>query len=387
MTPQIIKKKIKSSASNIWFIFLFLITLPSIFFCNETQIHPKQGNLFIPEFKLHGGGNISPLHIHYQTLGTPRRDAEGHITNAVLLLHPTGGTGSTFLTPNFVQSLYGREKPLDLNYFFIVMPDCIGSGGSSKPSDGDYGKFPQFGYIDQIEAIHAMLQSLGILKERLVMGISMGGMLTWLWGEYYSNETDALVAIGSTPSQIAGRNLLWRQIIIEAIVNDPNWNNGQPDPKRPMRKWSQTAGPLLMVMTENPERILTSAPTREATLKLFDESIKKIETTVNPYDMLYMYRSSFDYDPKPNLERITAPFLSINFIDDLVNPPELLHIPKQSNFQAVMLVKEADLFGHKGIFHPEGWANDLAIFLNQMEFRKKSNQIPASFPHFLHVVF
>ncbi len=343
---------------------LFLIILLILF--SHTQIPLNQGDIVIPNFKLKSGKSISPLHLHYQTLGTPERDSKGHITNAVLLLHYTTGTGSVFLTPNFIESLFEVGKPLDMRRFFIVMPDCIGAGGSSKPSDGAYGKFPEFGYLDQIEAIHKMLQTIGIFRERLVLGISMGGMLTWLWGEYFPNEVDALVAVASTPSQISGRNLFWRKMITDAILNDPDWNDGQPIPNQPLKEWSKTVGPLSMIMADNPIRIQQNAFNREATNQLFDEVIKKTEASLNPYDILFMYKSSFDYNPRPDLGKITSPFLAINFIDDLINPPELLNIPTQSNFHMLMIEKESDLYGHKGIFHPEVWGKGVANFMSMI---------------------
>lgn len=331
---------------------------------NAQTVQPKDGTLTLPDYRFDDAERLSILRLHYLTLGTPQRDAQGHVTNAVLLMHGTTASGHAFITPDMEQSLYGPGQPLDISHLFLVMPDSIGAGGSSKPSNGLCGRFPHYGYLDQIEANHAVLTHLGVMHERLVLGTSMGGMQTWQWAEHYPGEADALVAVASTAAPVTGRNMLWREMVMRAITSDPHWNDGQPTPQHPPREWSVTAAPLFAIMTQDVGRLQTIIPDRKAASATFDALVTRQISTASPCDVLYQFESSFDYDPRPGLGRITVPFLSVNFADDLLNPPELLHLPTRSNFHEYMVSSEASLYGHDTLNHPAGWSAGLQAFLD-----------------------
>ena len=250
------------------------------------------------------------------------------------------------------QLLYGPGQPLDISHLFLVIPDGIGAGGSSKPSDGLCSRFPHYGYLDQIQATHALLTHLGVVHERLVLGTSMGAMEAWQWAERYPGEADALVAVASTPAPVTGRNMLWRVMVMRAVTSDPDWHDGQPDPQHPPREWSVTAAPLFAIMTQDVGRLQTRISDRKAATTVFDALVAKQTSIASACDVLYQFASSAGYDPRPGLGQITAPFLSINFADDLLNPPELLHIPTQPNFHEYMVSGEASLYGHDTLNHP-----------------------------------
>jgi homoserine O-acetyltransferase len=249
-----------------------------------------------------------------------------------------------------------------------VLPDGIGAGGSTKPSDGLHARFPRYGYIDQVEAQHAMLQRIGIDHLKLVAGTSQGGMHTWLWAERFPDAMDVAVPVGCMPMQISGRNLLWRQIVIRAIRNDPGWHGGDYDPGHPPTLWAETAGPLFTIMTSNPARLQEAGPDRARTLAYYDElvaQLRKLDTN----DLLYDVESSADYDPAPGIGAIKAPLLAINFADDEVNPAQftvtretIARVPS-----AKLVVVEANPgYGHSSLSHAELWSASLAAFLDQL---------------------
>ena len=189
---------------------------------------PTEGDFTIRDFKFQSGETLPELRLHYRTLGKPEKDAQGKTTNAVLIMHGTTGSGAQFIRPEFAGELFGKDQPLDATKFFIVLPDGIGHGKSSKPSDGMHAKFPRYGYLDMVEADYRLLtEGLGVNHARLVMGTSMGGMHTWLWGELHPDFMDALMPLASLPTQISGRNRAWRRMVIDAIRNDPAWDGGE----------------------------------------------------------------------------------------------------------------------------------------------------------------
>ncbi|MGB8842255.1 MAG: alpha/beta fold hydrolase [Aliidongia sp.] len=327
------------------------------------ELQPQEGDVELHDFAFQDGERLPALRLHYLTLGTARRDAGGHIVNASLLLHGTTGTARGFLQPTLAENLFRSGTPLDLADNYIVIPDGIGIGGSSRPSEGLHARFPHYGYIDQVESQHAMLAALGIDHLRLVSGISQGGMQTWLWGERFPDAMDALAPIASMPMQISGRNLMWRQIIIHAIRTDPDWQGGDYDPAHRPTVWMQTAAPLFALMVGNPEKLQETGPDRAATLAHDAELIKAYKSR-DANDYLYDFESSADFDPVAGLGRIRAPMLAINFADDLVNPAEfkiteqtIAHIP------SAHLALLPGGFGHASIFHAELWGPTLAHFL------------------------
>src|SRR3989454_11927573 len=210
-------------------IFAFLLFLLAASFASAADYPaPTESDFTIRDFKFASGETLPELRLHYRTLGKPEKDAQGKTTNAVLIMHGTTGSGAQFIRSEFAGELFGKDEPLDATKFFIVLPDGIGHGKSSKPSDGMHAKFPPYGYIDMVDADYRLLtEGLGVNHARLVMGTSMGGMHTWLWGELHPDFMDALLPLASLPTQISGRNRAWRRIIIDAIRNDPEWNGGE----------------------------------------------------------------------------------------------------------------------------------------------------------------
>jgi homoserine O-acetyltransferase/O-succinyltransferase len=282
---------------------------------------PTESDFTIRDFKFASGETLPELRLHYRTLGKPEKDAQGKTTNAVLIMHGTTGSGAQFIRPEFAGELFGKDQPFDATKFFIVLPDGIGHGKSSKPSDGMHAKFPRYGYIDMVEADYRLLtEGLGVDHARLVMGTSMGGMHTWLWGELHPDFMDALLPLASLPTQISGRNRAWRRMVIDAIRNDPAWDGGEYKTQPPSLR---TAAEMLWLMSSNPVLRQKDAPTLGKTDEVLDKFVEQIVKTDDANDVLYALEASHDYDPGPNLEKIQAPLLAINSADDQINPPEL----------------------------------------------------------------
>jgi homoserine O-acetyltransferase len=328
---------------------------------------PKPNDAFVElhNFVFDDGEKLASLKLHYLTLGTPRRDASGAIGNGVLLLHGTAGSAADLVQAAFFDALYGAGEPLDLSHYFLVIPDAIGAGDSSKPSDGLQAHFPHYGYKDQVRAQHLLLEKIGIKHLKLVLGTSMGGMQTWLWGEMFPNDMDCLVAIASTPAAISGRNMIWREMISQAIRSDPAWKNGDYPKDAPPKNWIKAVIPLSAIMTGSAGQLQKQAPTRETAIDL----VGKLEADGEAYDandMLYAFESSVDYDPAPKLNAIVKPMLTINFADDLTNPPEHLHLPTAPNYTDVMFPAGPGSYGHMNIAHPAVWASALGSFLQRL---------------------
>ena len=286
-----------------------------------------EGDHVIRNFKFTSGETLPELRVHYRTLGAPKKNAQGIVTNAVLIMHGTGGTGGQFTGRGFAGELFMPGQPLDAAQFFVILPDDIGHGKSSKPSDGLRAKFPKYGYQDMLAAEYALVtEGLGVNHLRLVMGTSMGGMHTWLWGERWPDYMDALMPLASVPGQISGRNRVWRRVVIDAIRNDPEWQGGnytrQPQSAR-------TAAEMLWLVSSNPVIRQRTAPTLAQADKEIDDYVANWLRTGDANDQLYALESSFDYDPGPGLEKIKAPLFAVNSADDLVNPPEIKLLEKE----------------------------------------------------------
>jgi len=282
---------------------------------------PVEGDHIIKSFRFATGEVLPELRIHYRTIGTPQRDAAGVVRNAVLVLHGTSGTSAGFLEPTFAGQLFEQGQLLDGNTHFIILPDAIGSGQSSKPSDGLRAKFPHYAYADMIRAQHSLLtEKLGVTHLRLVLGTSMGAMHTWMWGETYPDFMDALMPLASNPAPIAGRNRIYRKMIIDAIRNDPEWKNGEYTTQP---RGLITALYMSMMAGSSPLQWQKQYPTAAATDKFLDDQVRAGLAAADANDTLYRYDSSRDYDPSPRLESIKAPLLAINSADDFVNPPEM----------------------------------------------------------------
>lgn len=283
---------------------------------------PQEGNFVIRDFHFKDGETLAEMKLHYATLGTPVRNAQGTVTNAVLILHGTTGSWKQFTSPEFADVLFGAGELLDASRYFIILPDNIGHGGSSKPSDGLKGHFPQYDYTDMVAAQHQLLtEGLGVNHLRLVMGTSMGCMHSWLWGETFPDFMDALMPLACLPVQIAGRNRVFRKAIMDSIRLDPQWKNGEytEEPVEGLR----SALDLLLIAVSSPLQWQKNYPTRDQADAFLDHFIQARLPHLDANDMLYALDASRDYDPSPDLGRIKAPVMFVNSADDFINPPEL----------------------------------------------------------------
>jgi homoserine O-acetyltransferase/O-succinyltransferase len=324
----------------------------------------READFVIRDFRFGSGETLPELRIHYVTLGTPKRNAAGQIVNAVVLLHGTSGSSSSWLQPSLANELFAKGQPLDASEYLVVMPDSIGAGGSSKPSDGLRARFPHYRYRDVVDAHHRLVtQGLGLAHLRLVLGSSMGGMLTWMWGEMYPELMDGLVPIASQPIGISGRNWIMRRIRIEAIRNDPEWKGGNYE-KNPTT-YVFTA-PLAAMTTESAVRIQEMASTREAGDAMYKALVEEARKG-DANNQLYATEAVMDYDPSKDLEKITARLLAINFADDEVNPPELgvldPAIKRIRHARHVIVPASAETHGHYSHLRAALWKTYLREFL------------------------
>ena len=332
---------------------------------------PTQGNYVIKDFHFASGQTLPELKLHYRTLGTPQRDNKGVVRNAVLIMHGTTGSGEQFMNPVFAGELFGPSQPLDISKFYVILPDDIGHGESSRPSEGLHAKFPNYQYADMVDAEHRLVvDGLHVNHLRLVMGTSMGGMHVWMWGEAYPDMMDALMPLASLPAPIGGRNRVWRRMVSEAIRGDKDWMNGdyqvQPSSLR-------TAIGMLFFVSDNPKRRSDALPTDAAADKALDEFTDKAMKTDDANDFLYAIESSSDYDPSKNLEAIRAPLLAVNSADDLINPPdqgimerEIVHVP---HGRAILIPEGPDTRGHGTHTVAKVWKADLEQLLKASEPR------------------
>lgn len=286
-----------------------------------------EGDFVIHDFHFHDSETMQDLRLHYTTLGTPVRDAKGRVTNAVLIMHGTGGTGHQFLRPVFAGVLFGPGQLLDSSKYFIVLPDDVGHGKSSKPSDGLRMKFPNYDYADMVQAEYDLVaEGLHVNHLRLVMGTSMGCMHTWMWGEAHPQFMDALMPLACLPVQIAGRNRMTRKMIMDSIKDDPAWDNGNY-PTEPVNGL-RDALDVELLMVSTPLYWQKEYPTRDAADEFLAKSLTERQKGLDANDMLYAFNASRDYDPSSDLSKIAAPLIAINSADDFVNPPEL-HIDEE----------------------------------------------------------
>jgi homoserine O-acetyltransferase len=330
---------------------------------------PVEADYVLRDFRFTSGETLPELRIHYRTVGLPKRDASGAVSNAILILHGTTGQGGNFIRPEFAGELFGPGQSLDAARYFIVLPDGIGHGRSSKPSDGLKARFPHYGYLDMIEAQRRLLsEGLNVLHLRLVMGTSMGGMHTWLWGQRYPEMMDALLPLASLPTQIAGRNRMWRRIVIDAIRNDPEWQGGNYTTQP---RGLRTAAEMLALMGSNPVVRQQEAPTLKRADELLDRTVATSLRNMDANNVLYAVEASHDYDPGPGLERIRAPLLAINFADDLINPPELgileREIKRVPHGRAIVVPLSEKTRGHGTHTLAAVWKDRLVELLKQSE--------------------
>jgi homoserine O-acetyltransferase/O-succinyltransferase len=345
-----------------WWIVLAACSLAAPAFAAE-------GDYTMRDFVFRSGEKLPELRLHYLTLGKPVKDARGRTTNAVLILHGTGGTGRQFLAPQFAGVLFGPGAPLDTTKMYLVLPDGIGHGRSSKPSDGLRAHFPHYDYDDMVAAQYRLLtERLEVNHLRLVMGTSMGGMHTWVWGETHPEFMDALMPLACQPVAIAGRNRMWRKMVMDAIRQDPEWRGGDytSQPKAALR----TALDLLLIAGSAPLRMQLEESTRDSADRYLDAYFAARMPGLDANDLLYQVDASRNYDPEPGLKEIIAPVMFVNSADDFINPPELgiaeRDIQKVAHGQFVLLPISERTRGHG----THTWA---ALWRSQLEALLKSS--------------
>jgi homoserine O-acetyltransferase len=354
---------------SLQYIGLFIVSATLSLLRGADYPKPVEGDVVLHDFKFRSGESLPELRMHYRSLGQPQRDTSGVVRNAVLIMHGTGGSGASLMRPMFAAELFGAGQPLDATKYFIILPDGIGCGKSSKPSDGLRAKFPRFGYLDMVEADYRMLmEGLGVNHLRLVMGTSMGGMHTWIWGEEHPDFMDALMPLASLPTQISGRNRVWRRTVIDAVRGDPAWQDGNYTVQPPSLR---TAVEISFFMGANPVIRQQAAPTLAQADAMLDAAVAESLKTSDANDTIYGLDASRDYDPGPGLEKIRAPLLAINSADDLINPPELgileREIKRVPHGRAIVIPFGPETQGHQSHTYAKLWKNDLVKFLAETE--------------------
>jgi homoserine O-acetyltransferase len=328
----------------------------------------EEHTTILKDFRFGSGESLPELKLHYLTLGTPHRNAAGHTDNAVLLLHGTGGNAHSLLNPLFSNVLFGPGAILDITKYFLILPDDIGHGQSSKPSDGLHARFPAYDYDDMVRSQRMMLDDLKVDHLRLILGTSMGCMESFVWGETYPDFADALAPFACLPVQIAGRNRMMRYMAIQAIRQDPAWMDGEykAEPIQGLR----TATELLLVMGSSPLQMQKQAPTRELAEKYVDDYLKRAGNT-DANDLIFYVNASRNYDPGPHLDRITAPVLWINSADDYINPPELgiaeTMVKRMPHARFILLPISDATRGHGTHTVASVWKDYLADFMRSTE--------------------
>jgi homoserine O-acetyltransferase len=331
---------------------------------------PVEGDFTAPAFALTSGQSLPELRMHYRTLGQPRRGADGRIGNAVLLLHGTGGTGAQFLSPQFAGELFGPGQPLDTARYYIIMPDNLGHGGSSKPSDEQRARFPEYGYADMVEAQRRLLvDGLGVDRVRLMLGTSMGCMHIFVWAEAHPDFAHAMMPMACQPTAIVGRNRLWRTMLKDAIRSDPAWAGGDytAQPVEGLR----TAVDLLLLAGSAPMAMQQDLATPTAVDEWLAQQQARRIPALDANDLWYQVNASFDYDPSAGLERIKVPMTWINSADDFINPPELglaeRFVPRIAGVQYRLVPNSVGGKGHGTHTWAVFWKQDLIELLARTE--------------------
>ncbi len=326
---------------------------------------PAGRDFVVRDFHFASGETLPELRLHYRTFGAMRRNGAGQVTNAVLIMHGTGGSGTQFIRPEFSGELFGPGQLLDTARYFVILPDDIGHGGSSKPSNGMKARFPHYGYTDMVAAEHQLVtDGLHVDHLRLVMGTSMGCMHSWMWGERYPTFMDGLVPLACVPTQIAGRNRIWRDMAMNDIRDDPAWDSGnyQTQPAG-----LAAASRMLLMVGSNPVQYLKAAPTRDAADSLEATRTRAMVASEDANDLLYQLAASRDYDPSAQLEQVLAPVLAINSADDVINPPELglmeRFIPRVAHVRYVLIPLSDATRGHGTHTIAAVWKSYLEAFM------------------------
>jgi homoserine O-acetyltransferase/O-succinyltransferase len=356
-------------------LFAATVSLGGAALCQTPSTAPAttwattDGTTVLKDFRFGSGETLPELKLHYLTLGTPHRNAAGHVDNAVLLLHGTGGNAHSLLNPVFSNVLFVPGGVLDIQKYFLILPDEIGHGESSKPSDGLHAHFPAYDYDDMVRGDRMMLDEMKIDHLRLILGTSMGCMQSFVWGETYPGFADALAPFACLPVQIAGRNRMMRHMAIQAIKQDPAWLEGEykSQPVQGLR----TANELGFIMSSSPLQLQKQAPTRDAAEKYVDRSLDRMMSGTDANNLIFYWNASRNYDPSPNLEKITVPVLWINSADDYINPPELgiaeREVKKMPNAKFILLPISDATRGHGTHTMAAVWKDYLAEFMKATE--------------------
>jgi homoserine O-acetyltransferase len=340
------------------------------------------GDYVAQNFRFASGETLPELRLHYTALGKPHRNSQGHVDNAVLILHATGGIGRNFLADKFGGVLFGKGQLLDTGRYFVILPDGIGHGESSKPSDGLHARFPQYDYEDMVGAQYLLLtQGLEVDHLRLIMGTSMGCMHTWMWGERHPDFVDALMPLACLPVPVAGRNRVWRDLIIDAIRSDPQWQDGEykTEPMGALR----TAAGLLLIAGSAPIQMQIALPTTGAADEFVHKYLERELPQLDATDLLYQVNASRDYDPTADLGKIVAPVMWINSGDDFINPPELgiaeRQIKRVKNGRFILLPASEQTHGHGTHSFAAVWQPYLGQLLadSQPTVTQESGRLPA----------
>jgi homoserine O-acetyltransferase len=324
----------------------------------------------IRDFRFRSGETLPALRLNYTMLGQPRRNARGEIDNAVMVLHGTGGTGRQFLSPQFADELYGPGQPLDIKRYWIILPDGIGHGKSSKPSDGLHMRFPHYDYDDMVAAQYRLLHDgLGIRRMRLIMGTSMGCMHSLVWGETYPDYAKALMPLACEPIEIAGLNRMWRKLAIDGIKADPAWADGEY--RSPPAQGLRTAASLLFVAGAAPLYFQAQYPTRDAAEAFAGERVAASIANTDANDLVYQLDASRHYNPWPRLEAITAPTTWVNSADDFINPRGLDYpqraVARMRDARFILIPETADTRGHGTHTAARFWKQHLVDLLRRTE--------------------
>ncbi len=351
-------------------IAALLVAAPATAQTPATRWPVEEANYEVARFRFHDGATLPTVRIHYRTLGKPHRDASGAIDNAVMVLHGTGGTGAQFLQPQFADRLYGPGQPLDINRYWIILPDNLGHGGSSKPSDGLRMRFPAYDYDDMVAVQHRLLtEGLGIRRMRLIMGTSMGCMHSFIWAATHPDFARALMPLACEPIEIAGLNRMWRQLLIDGIKADPAWANG--DYRAQPAQGLRTAASMLFVAGGAPLYLQQQFATRDAAAAYVRERIERSIAGLDANDLIYQVDASRSYNPWPRLEAITAPMMWINSADDFINPRNLdapeRALKRMPNTRFRMIPETAETRGHGTHTWAVFWEQDLRDLLARTE--------------------
>jgi homoserine O-acetyltransferase len=364
------RKVARNTLAFLGMLLVMVLSAPDAAFAADVAPTPQQFDVAYDNYTLRDGEKLDHLRLHYATLGSPHRDAKGAIDNAVLVLHWTGNSGASMLSPEYVGSLFAKGSPLDATHYYLIFPDNLGHGKSSKPSDGLKARFPHYGYNDLVTLQHRLVtETLGIPRLHAILGVSMGGMNAWQWAEMYPDDVEAIMPVVSLPAKVSGRNLLWRRLAIDDIRKDPSWQGGNYS--SPPLGYAQ-ATLLLRMMIDGVPHLQAAIPDTAAAEAFIRAANRSFEGG-DANDILYSLESSADYDPLPDLEHIKARVYALNFTDDEFNPDTLqilqTAMPRIKDGRYVVQQGSPQSYGHLTMVHPALWAEHVREFVDWSEGR------------------